>query len=150
MAYQGGPGRTQKQAIHYACPCGALFPTRVVASINTESDPELLAELLGGRLHRLRCPACGASAQAELPVVLHDPAAPLFALVLPDWARARELEERAALYARVAEDAEAIVPLYVREPFVVYGAAGVRALMTAERPAEAANATAGAGAGAGT
>src|SRR5262245_27410702 len=116
MANQGGPGRTQKQAIHYACPCGALFPARVYVSINTEADPELLAGLLAGRLHRLRCPACGASAQVELPVVLHDPRAQLFALVLPEWARARELEERAALYTRVAEDAEAIVPLYVREP----------------------------------
>src|SRR5215831_4140027 len=136
MAYQGGPGRTQKQAIHYACPCGALFPARVYGSINTQSDPELLAELLGGRLHRLRCPACGAAAQAELPIVLHDPAAHLFALVLPEWARARELEERAALYARVAGDTEALVPLYVREPFVVYGAAGMRALMAAQRPLE--------------
>ncbi|HJZ85839.1 MAG TPA: CpXC domain-containing protein [Polyangia bacterium] len=136
-AYEGTPGRTRLEGIHYACPCGALYPARVHAAINLESHSELLDELLSGRLNRLHCPACGAAAHADLPLTLHDPSAHLFALVLPEWARARELEERAALLARLGQDTSALVPAYVREAFVVYGPAGVRALLTARQVAAA-------------
>jgi CpXC protein len=127
--YEGALGKTRQQGIHYACPCGALYPARIFASVNARTDAALLAELLAGTLNRLRCPACGARAQADLPVCYHDAEAQLFALVLPQWARAREWEERAALLARLAEDAGALVPGYVRDPFVVYGAAGLRTLI---------------------
>src|SRR5262245_21545447 len=120
-AYEGAPGRTRQQGVHYACPCGALYPARIYASVNAKSDAPLAAELLEGKLNRLRCPACGAAAQADLPVAYHDPDAQLFALVLPEWARAREWEERAALLGRLSEDSSVLVPPYVRDPFVVYG-----------------------------
>src|SRR5262249_820024 len=126
-----------QQGIHYACPCGALYPARIYASVNAKSDGPLATELFEGKLNRLRCPACGASAQADLPVAYHDPDTQLFALVLPEWAGARELEERAALLGRLAEDSSALVPPYVRDPFVVYGASGLRTLMAARaQPAE--------------
>src|SRR5262249_7918278 len=124
--------------IHYACPCGALYPARIYASVNVKSDGALAAELLEGKLNRLRCPACGAAAQADLPVAYHDPDAQLFALVLPEWARARDLEERAALLGRLAEDASASGPPSVRVPFVVYGRGGLRTLIAARaKPATA-------------
>jgi hypothetical protein len=113
--------------------------------VNVKSDGPLAAELLEGKLNRLRCPACGAAAQADLPVAYHDPDAQLFALVLPEWARARELEERAALLGRLAEDSSALVPPYVRDPFVVYGPAGLRTLMAARAQPAAPTAIAAAG-----
>ena len=55
---------------------------------------------------------------------------------LPDGLRHRELQERAALYAALADDGVA-PPAYVLEPQVVFGAAGLRALL-APPPTEAA------------
>ena len=57
-------------------------------------------------------------------------------LVLPDGLRHRELAERAALFTALADDGVA-PPSYVLAPEVVFGAAGLRALL-APPPTESA------------
>ncbi len=125
--YGGASARTRRVPVVYCCPCGERFRVEVYASVDT-GDTEAHAALLEGRLNRVRCPSCEAAADVAVPVTFHDLTTPRLVLVLPDSLRHRELEERARLYQMLAEDHQP-PPLYVLEANVVFGAAGLRAVL---------------------
>jgi hypothetical protein len=133
--YGGATARTRKVPVVYCCPCGERFGAEVFAAVDS-GDAEAKAALLEGRLNRVRCPSCDAISEVSVAVVYHDLRAPRLVLVLPDALRHRELEERARLYEQLALDRHP-PPLYVLEAQVVFGAAGLRAVL-APPPSEAA------------
>ena len=127
--YQGLPGLTRQEAIHYTCgECGRLFGAAVHTAINVSTDPELGEQLSRGELNALTCPACGAAALPNIPLIYHDPKAARFALLLPEGARHLELQERARVLQSLTDD-PADIPDYVRRVDVVFGTAGLLALL---------------------
>lgn len=125
--YAGRTASTRTERVVYSCPCGERFAADVWRAVDVRDAAEA-KKLHDGTLNRVRCPSCEASAEVQLPVVFHDGAAERLVLVLPDGLRHRELAERAALFAALADDGVA-PPAYVLEPHVVFGAAGLRALL---------------------
>lgn len=125
--YAGRTASTRVERIVYACPCGERFAADVHTGVDARDAAEA-KRLIDGTLNRVRCPSCDAPADVQVPVVFHDGARERLVLVLPDGMRHRELHEKAALLARLADDA-AVPPRYVLEPEVVFGAAGLRALL---------------------
>lgn len=125
--YAGRSTRTRREPVVYCCPCGERFRVEIWRAVDS-SDSQAVGRLTDGRLNRVTCPSCDASADVQVPVVFHDLAAPRLVLVLPDGLRHRELEERAAFYTQLAADAEP-PPLYVLDAPVVFGAAGLRAVL---------------------
>ena len=111
----------------YCCACGERFAADVWRGVDARDEAEA-KKLQDGTLNRVQCPSCEARAEVQVPVVFHDGAHERLVLVLPDGMRHRELAERAALFAALAEDATA-PPAYVLAPEVVFGAAGLRALL---------------------
>ncbi len=126
--YRGPLGATRREHVHYACACGALHSVEVVVSVDSQSDPLLARRMRDGdgSFNTTVCPDTRVRARVEVPVVYHDPLHRLFALVLPEGARTRELRERAALLLRLADDTAHAVPPYVLDFAVAYGAAGLR------------------------
>ncbi len=127
--YDGGPGRTRKERIHYTCPCGTRVVADIHRAVDVSSDADAGQRLLAGTLNQVRCPGDEQPRPVEVPVVYHAPASELLVLVLPDGMRHRELAERAALMTAMAEDTSAPVPAYAADFHVVYGADGLRALL---------------------
>jgi hypothetical protein len=125
--YAGRTASTRKERVVYSCPCGERFAAEVWRAVDARDAAEA-KKLQDGTLNRVRCPSCEAKADVQVPVVFHDGGADRLVLVLPDGLRHRELQERAALYAALADDGMA-PPAYVLEPQVVFGAAGLRALL---------------------
>jgi hypothetical protein len=125
--YAGRTASTRKERVVYSCPCGERFAAEVWRAVDARDGAEA-TKLQDGTLNRVRCPSCEAKADVQVPVVFHDGVAERLVLVLPDGLRHRELQERAALYAALADDGMA-PPAYVLEPQVVFGAAGLRALL---------------------
>jgi len=111
-----------------------LRSIEVFAAVDASADPELGQRLVAEdlELNTITCETDGEKHPVHTPVVYHDPRNLLFVLVLPDGARHRELEERAALLTALAADPEADVPAYVRSFSVVYGSHGLAALLEAE------------------
>jgi hypothetical protein len=128
VRYRGPLGATRREHVHYACACGALHSVEVVVSVDSQSDPLLARRMRDGdgSFNTTVCPDTRVRARVEVPVVYHDPLHRLFALVLPESARTRELRERAALLLRLADDTTHAVPPYVLDFAVAYGAAGLR------------------------
>lgn len=118
--YAGESTRTRVETCGYACRCGERHTVRLHRVIDAASDGELARAFRRGELNRAACPYCGASDAVQVSVLLHDPVARRLWLVLPDGLRHRELEERAALWRRLAEDGVA-APRYVLEAEVVFG-----------------------------
>jgi hypothetical protein len=133
--YAGRTASTRKERVVYSCPCGERFAAEVWRAVDARDAAEA-KKLQDGTLNRVRCPSCEAKADVQVPVVFHDGGTERLVLVLPDGLRHRELQERAALYAALAEDGVA-PSTYVLEPQLVFGAAGLRALL-APPPTEAA------------
>ncbi|HEY3357389.1 MAG TPA: CpXC domain-containing protein, partial [Polyangia bacterium] len=123
--YTGQAGQTRLEAVHYSCPCGAVFPARVHRVVNATRDPGLGARVRTGTLNQVVCPECARAAEISVSVIYHDQDERRFILVLPESARTREMWERAELWRLLAEDAAAFVPDYVRSPEVVYGRDGL-------------------------
>jgi hypothetical protein len=123
--YTGASARTRKGQVVFSCPCGERFRADVWLAVDT-NDAAAVDKLMNGALNRARCPACAAVSEIHVPVVFHDLVGPRLILVLPDSLRHRELSERARLFDALAQDLEP-PPLYVLEPDVVFGAAGLRA-----------------------
>src|SRR5438309_10070798 len=122
--YAGRTASTRKERVVYSCPCGERFAAEIWRAVDARDAGEA-KKLQDGTLNRVRCPSCEAKADVQVPVVFHDGTAERLVLVLPDGLRHRELQERAALYAALADDGVA-PPAYVLEPEVVFGAAGLR------------------------
>lgn len=130
-AYKGALGRTQTETVHVTGPHGEMQMAAVYTTIDAVSDPEL-----ADRLHEPDSARAlnvvrfdGAEpVRIDVPVVYHDPAVEVFALVLSNAHRHRELEERIAVYERLLED-DAAIPTYVKELAVVWGPAGLRSYL---------------------
>jgi hypothetical protein len=123
--YDGPSARTRKGPIVYSCPCGERFAGEVYLAVDSDDAPAV-EQLCNGTLNRVRCPSCGLASEVHVAVMFHDRATPNLLLVLPESLRHRELAERAILFQTLAADHRP-APLYVLEPEVVFGAAGLRA-----------------------
>lgn len=136
--FAGQAGATRREPLVVRCPCGASHTVEAVRGVDAAADPELARALRdpapGTRLNEFACPVTGAAFALDLPIVYHDPGGQVFALVLPEGARHRELDERAALWAELASDRRQPPPAYVRAFEVVFGPSGLRAEL--ERAAE--------------
>lgn len=130
-AYRGALGRTQTTTVHVTGPRGDLIAAQVYTTVDAASDPELIERLHADdpvmALNVVRAES-GESIRVAVPVVYHDPVAELLVLILADSHRHRELDERIALLQRMRSD-EAAIPPYAKEFSVVYGSAGLRALL---------------------
>jgi PAS domain-containing protein len=127
-AYQGSIGRTHTERVHVTTPTGQLVGVTVHTTIDAVSDPELVEQLHAGALNVVTFE--GGSVTVSAPVVYHDPAAEVMALVLGEVHRHSELDERIRLYERLRADPAAI-PVYVRDFAVVFGPAGLRTYLEA-------------------
>ncbi len=136
-AYRGAVGSTRQSSVLVTVPDGEIIAARVYVAVDVIGDPELGQRLLSDSPDRALNVVRGAEGNpvtVNVPVVYHDPANEVLALVLPEGDRHRELEARANLYSELARDTQAAVPAYVRDFAVVFGAAGLRAHL--ERLAE--------------
>jgi hypothetical protein len=125
-AYQGSLGRTRTEVVHVTGPKGELVAATVYTTIDALGDPELADRLRADTLNVTKLD--GGDLRVAVPVLYHDPAAEVMALVLGDAHRHRELDERIRVYERLRADPAAI-PVYVKELAVVYGGAGLRAYL---------------------
>src|SRR5512135_1833909 len=121
--YAGRTASTRTERVVYCCPCGERFAADVWRAVDARDQAEA-KKLQDGTLNRVQCPSCEARAEVQVPVVFHDGGHERLVLVLPDGMRHRELHERAALFAALADDGIA-PPAYISAPEVVCGPAGV-------------------------
>jgi hypothetical protein len=133
--YAGRTASTRTERVVYSCPCGERFAAEVWRGVDARDEAEA-KKLYDGTINQVRCPSCAARADVQVAIVFHDGGHERLVLVLPDRMRHRELHERAALFTQLAEDGVAPTA-YVLEPAVVFGAAGLRALL-APAPTDAA------------
>jgi HEAT repeat protein len=128
--YPGETARSRSETRSFACSCGERFGVRVQRAVDARADPLAAAALCAGRVNRAACPACGREWEVQASVVYCDARAERLVLVLPDGLRHRELEERALLYRRLADDGVPAPP-WVRDFQVVFGADELRTLLGA-------------------
>jgi hypothetical protein len=136
-AYRGAVGATRQSSVLVTLPSGDIIAHRVHVAVDVVADPELGQRLLTespDRALNVARAVDGEPVAVHVPVIYHDPANEVLALVLPEGDRHRELEARATLYGELARDPSAPVPPYVRDFAVVFGPAGLRAHL--ERLAE--------------
>jgi len=135
-AFRGQVGATRTQTVHVTTVRGDLIAATVHVAVDVVADPELGQRLLADdpqrALNAVRLPD-GTAIVVPVPVVYHDPGNELFVLVLGEADRHRELAERARIYQELAAEA-VVIPSYVRDFTVVFGAVGLRAYL--ERRAE--------------
>ena len=117
-AYRGTVGATRTAFLHVTLPGGEIVATRVYLGVDVIADPELGQRLLADDPARgINVVHDGDSPPLALtvPVVYHDPAAEILAVVAAPGDRHRELELRAKLLAELATDVGHPVPAYVRD-----------------------------------
>ena len=122
--YEGAPGRTRLQTIHFPEPGGRVRSVQVYRVVNVATDPHLRELALTGALHRFE-----QGEELAIPFVFHDPGRRKLALVVPEALRHRELALRAELLTEIAEATDAPVPAYVRDATTVVGFAALRELL---------------------
>jgi hypothetical protein len=130
--YAGRSVTTRRERVVYACPCGERFGAEIWRAVDVR-DADETRRLKEGLLNRVRCPSCAAESDVQVSVLFHDGAAQRLVLVLPDGARHRELAERAALFALLAEDLVAPSD-YVLSPQIIFGVAGLSPPATQKAP----------------
>lgn len=108
------------EAVHWTQANGTIVSVRVHTAVNATADPALAERLVTGNLNWVQLGGSDEMQLVPVPVVYHDESARLFILVMPESYRARELSERAALLARLAEDQKSAIPSYVVGFRVVY------------------------------
>jgi HEAT repeat protein len=127
-AYRGRAGQTRHATVHVTTSKGELAVVTVTEAVDAVTDPDLARRVLDDpNWNRVALPD-GTTVQLAVPTLYHDPAADVFALVLPDDQRHRELDERIRLLELMKAD-DSPVPTYAREFTVVIGAAGLRAYL---------------------
>lgn len=126
QAYLGALGRTRMATVHVSDSQGTLVALQVYVGVDAAADPALAAQLRSDALNVMWLD--GRELRIAVPVVYHDAAARLLVLVLGDAQRHRELEERIRVLEQLRDD-RADVPPYARDFSVVFGAAGLRALL---------------------
>lgn len=125
-SYEGRPGQTHAELIHYSCSCGAIFPFNVYRVVNVSTDRELAEAAVAGSLNHNQCPYCSRRAQVDIPYILHHPSEERFVLVVPEHQRHEELKLRSDALMKVAEATESLVPQYVADFEVVFSTEGLR------------------------
>jgi hypothetical protein len=121
MAYEGEAGRTSTEAVHLLEADGSARTRWVHRVVNAGTDPVLARAAREGTLHR-----DPGHADIAVPFVYHDPDRSQFVLVVPEELRHTALEERSALWDRIAGETEHAVPRYVLDCALVIGARGLR------------------------
>jgi hypothetical protein len=128
-AYEGRAGRTRRELVHWSAADGAGRSGSFPRVVNLGTDPHLRDGLLAGSLHR-----ADGGEELAIPTVVHDPGARRVVLFLPEALRHHEIAEKARWFAQLAEDHEALIPRYAKEPRVAVGLAQLRAVLS-EAPA---------------
>ncbi len=118
--YRGELGQTARSSVQISTDNGAIFEADVYDALNAADDPELEESLFRGGLNRVESPFSDRIYHPAIPVRYHDPERRLFALVIPEALRHRELQLRRDLLDSLAAESE-IVPDYVRNFEVVIG-----------------------------
>ncbi len=131
-AYTGVAGETRIDPMHVTVPGGFVRSIRVHTQVNVATHPELRDAAIQGALHRFE-----GGEELAVPYIYHDPVEQRFALVLPEVLRHRELNERAQLLERLAEDRAHPIPSYVREAKVVIGQAELATYLEGAGPSVA-------------
>ena len=123
-SYRGALARTRTTTLLVATAQG-MVPVTVYESIDAGADADIAARFLAdSEVFNTVMVGAEVCALAQ-PVVYHDGAAQLLALVLPPSLRHREMAERVALLQRLAAKTTAL-PAYIRDFVVVIGSDGLR------------------------
>jgi hypothetical protein len=93
------------------CACGSTFAATIHHTVNITLEPQLLYQLLAGRLNVFTCPNCGREASSAQPFIFHDMKRGLFAYVSPNAAatdgdRERLLAQLREVYSQAVEASE--------------------------------------------
>lgn len=126
--YKGPLGQTQRRSVTVTGQHGDTFEAMIFSQINVTESPHMRAELATGKLTSVNDPDTGQPYALALPLLYHNEALRLFALVLPDALRHDEFRQRAALLEQLAEQGP--LPRYVREFKVIFGHENVAAAET--------------------
>src|ERR1044071_2922964 len=124
--YLGALGQTRTTTLHVSDAYGGLVLVEVYVGVNADVDPALAAQLRGDALNVAWLD--GRELRIAVPVIYHDPSARLLVLVLSDAHRHRAIDERIRVLEQLRDD-PADVPGYAKDFAVVFGAAGLRALL---------------------
>nr|HPH68279.1 hypothetical protein [Kofleriaceae bacterium] len=124
-SYRGVSAKTRTSTQLVATARG-MVPVTVYEAIDAVADAETANRFLANSEAFHTVTVGSESFALAQPVVYHDGAAELMALVLPPALRHRELAERITLLQRLAADNVAL-PNYVRDFVVVIGSDGLRA-----------------------
>jgi hypothetical protein len=117
--YAGTLGATRREPVFLTGVDGGARRVDLVRVVNTATDPDLAEAARAGSLHHVD------GIDLAVPFVYHDPAARHFILVVPAARAHEELALRAELLTRLAADAAAALPAYVREARAVIGPEGL-------------------------
>jgi hypothetical protein len=123
-AYRGALGRTQTTLVHVTGPKGELVAAKVYTTVDAVENPELVDRLHLDQLNAVQIDG-SESIRVAVPVLYHDPAAELLALVLDPSQRHKELDERIKVLEQLRGD-DAAIPPYVKELAVVFGGRELR------------------------
>src|SRR5919199_1302894 len=121
------------------CPrCGAPFTAETWLIVDGQERPDLVARILDGMLHDVRCPQCGQTGQAPAPLLYHDGRAQRVLLAVPpgmaepEWRAVAET----LLWTLIGSLPELERDPYLGELQAEAGLAGIQALLGAEGPEE--------------
>lgn len=111
------------------CPaCGEGFIAELWVLVDTAERPELRDALLAGTLNQVQCTACSTQVQADLPLLVHDPATRRVYFAAPAAMEEHAWHERAqellyALGERLPEDQH---PAYLNDVDIAQDVEGLR------------------------
>ncbi len=114
-----GIGTTRDRRIHMRAASGALIPVTVFEGVNAGEHPELAEKLRAGNLNEVILPGEETPIKPAVPVVYHDPARRLLALVLPESLRHQEFHYRRWMLDQLEQEEGTIEP-YMRRFETVY------------------------------
>ncbi len=122
----GAFGATTERTLRITSAQGTVFSATVYSCVNALDHPEVVEELWAGTLHHVPCPfEEGRVYELAVPVMYHDQGREVFALVVPEALRHEELSLRQEVLRKL-EEADGVVPDYIREFATVVGLDGLR------------------------
>lgn len=132
-AFTGEMGRTRTGETSVWCSgCGTWFGARWFRVIDAAADPDLLETLVDegfSGINENDCPLCERAYTIEEPVAVHRPDEGALLLVVPLGRLHRAQQARAQLIAAVADAPGERLPAYARDPVLVAGIEGLRAIV---------------------
>ncbi len=112
------------------CDCGAASVVDLVSVVDAANDPELVELATDDALNTSECPHCGATMQAQRPVVILDAAQPVVYLLLGRSQRHEGIRALSNFFAELADaPQDGDLPGFVMRPSLVFGGAGLAAVM---------------------